>query len=321
VRLVVAIAAVLVLVIALGRCRRSAETEGRERARNASRLFRAGAYIEAVAEYEQALALVDDTWIHFNLGLAYAKLFQPGLERPLRLGVVGSAVCDAIPHIVTLDARVCLAEGDRTFDDCDDDHRCSASHTCTKTRLCALASAQVIARAAATHFQIWLAANDDDHETRRLMTVLWIDSHQFREAIEYWKSRNRTAPGDAETMKTLASISIKAGDWRAAIAWYRKLASVARDDGARVAAYELVGQVAWSQLSSSTVPATDRRELADRGIAALQRAIKLAPTNGKLVRLQGSLYNLRALTRASPADAENDRAIAQRLLTIARGLR
>lgn len=287
------------------------ELDGRNRTRQGNRLFRETAFIDAAAEYEQALKTVDDPIIHYNAGLAYAKIFKPQ-DNAIRLGVKGTFVCQTLPNTKTVPARVCVKEGDRRFDDCDEKNVCASSYQCLQTELCVYDPPQV-AELAALHLQKWLAANPKDDDTRKLMTQVWIDGDQFKLAIEYWEGLLKDKPGDSEIMGNLAGINLKAGDWRTSIDWYLKVASAATDPAQKVSAFQFIGNVAWSKLNSKTLTGPESLELADFGIGALQKAAELNPKNPKLFGLQASIYNFRAMSQGVSWAAALDRASAQDL--------
>lgn len=295
------------------------ELDGRNRVRKGNRDFRETKFIDAVAEYEKALTSVEDPIIHYNLGLAYSKVFKPGLEKPVRLGVKGTAACDSIPKVEYTPAQVCVKEDDRRFDDCDEKNVCASSYQCQKVDLCVLKN-EALAEAAAQNFLAWLAAHPEDEETRKLMTQVWIDSSQFDKALEYWSGQLKAKPDNAEIMGNLAGINLKAGDWRKSIEWYTKVAEIAKDESARVGAYQFIGNVAWSKLNSKTLTAAETIELADRGLGALQKAAALAPKNAKLFGLQASIYNFRALANGASWASAIDRASAQDLQRYSRVL-
>ncbi len=288
------------------------ELDGRNRTRKGNRLFRETAFIDAVAEYEKALTQVDDPIIHYNLGLAYSKVFKPGLDKPVRLGLKGTFACDAIPKVTYENLQVCVKEDDRRFDDCDDKNVCASSYSCQKTDICVLSPEQ-LAEAAATHFLVWLKANPKDDDTRKQMTQVWIDSGQFQLALDYWSGLLEKKPGDPEIMGNLAGINLKAGDWRKSIEWYTKVAEIATDPSNKVGAYQFIGNVAWSKLNSKSLTAVESIELADRGIGALQKAADLSPKNPKLYGLQASIFNFRALAHGDSWASAIDRASAQDL--------
>jgi len=309
------LAATLCVAFAGAGCK---ELDGRNRNRQANRMFREMQFIDAAAEYEKALTQVPDPIIHYNAGLAYSKIAK-GSDKVVLLGEKGDPVCERIPGVKDVQKRVCVKDGDRRFNDCDDKNVCPSSFQCKQTTLCSLPAAD-IATLATTHFQTWLKANPKDNETEKQMTQVWIDASKFDEAITYWETRLKDKPDDAEIMGNLAGINLKAGEWRKSIDWYTKVAESAKDPGNKVGAYQFIGNVAWSKLNSKTLGPDDTIALADLGIGALQKAAELQPKNPKLVGLQASIFNFRSLAHGASWAAAIDRASAQDLQRASRVL-
>jgi tetratricopeptide (TPR) repeat protein len=94
------------------------QVDGRNRVRKANTLFRETRFIDAAAEYHVALNVVDDPVIHYNLGLAYQKIFRPAFDVPILLGMKGDHVCTDIPGTQLVEAGACVKEGDRRFSEC-----------------------------------------------------------------------------------------------------------------------------------------------------------------------------------------------------------
>jgi tetratricopeptide (TPR) repeat protein len=295
------------------------QLDGRNRVRKGNRLFRETLFIDSVAEYEKAVTEVDDPIVHYNLAIAYSKVFKPGLDKAVRLGLKGTFACDVIPKVTYVSASVCVKDGDRRFDDCDAKNVCASSYECKQSDLCVLQPAQ-LAEAAATNFLVWLKSNPKDDDTRKQMTQVWIDSNQFQLALDYWAGLLKDKPKDPEIMGNLAGINLKAGDWRKSIEWYLQVADIATDVSNKVSAYQFIGNVAWSKLNSKSLSAAETIELADRGIGALQKAAELSPKNPKLFGLQASIYNFRALAHGASWASNIDRASAQDLLRVSRVL-
>src|SRR5688572_21481368 len=90
---------VLVSCVALGGLGGCEQLDGRNRVRQGNRLFGETRFIDAAAEYEKALPVVDDPIIHYNLGLAYSKVFKPGFQGPVLLGTKDEFVCQMIPQV------------------------------------------------------------------------------------------------------------------------------------------------------------------------------------------------------------------------------
>ena len=237
-------------------------------------------------------------------------------------------------------------------------YTCGPSFRCVEGAFCSLTSPEV-ADLAAQHFQTWIKAQPNDEELkkklaeaaeelesakkrddksgistaqhrvddlqakdqiRKQMTQLWMDSDQYRKALDYWEGLLKDKPNDGEIMGVLAGINLKAGDWRKSIEWYNKVADVTNDPSSKVAAYQFIGNVAWSKLNSRTLVGAEAVELADRGIGALQHASELQPKNFKPIGLEASIYNFRSTAHGASWAAAIDRASAQDLLKLSRVL-
>lgn len=314
--------ALLVLVLSLLAMTLGCDAlDGRSRNKKGNRFFKETKFIDAVGQYEKALKTVDDPIIHYNLALAYSKVFKPGAEDSAEtlLDLQGSFVCNSVPGTKTVNKSVCVKPGDHRYDSCDAKNVCASSYTCTQATLCTIGNAAV-ADAAATHFGVWLKAHPDDAQTRAIMTQVWLDSSQYKKAIEYWEALLEKKPEAPEIMGSLAGINLKAGDWRKSIQWYQKVAEVTKDETAKAQAYASIGNVAWSKLNSKTLDTAETVELADYGIGALQKAAELQPKNPKHFGLMGSIFNFRSLAQGASWAAGLDRARAQDLQITSRVL-
>lgn len=307
----IGLAAMLAVVTASVGCD---QLDARSRTRRGNREFNDKHFVDAVADYQKALTELDNPIIHYNLGLAYSKVFSVGAkpDADILLDVQGSLACQTIPGVTTVERQVCVKPGDKTFDACDEKNVCPSSFKCQKTTLCALANGK-LADLAADHFQKWLATNPTDDDTRGEMTQVWLEASQYDKAITYWSGLLQAKPNDPSIMGALAGITLQAGDWRKSIEWYDKVAAASNDVTAKVSAYQFIGNVAWSKLNSKTLTTKETIELADLGIGALQKAAALQPDNAKPVGLQASLFNFRALAHGASWAAGIDRASGQDL--------
>jgi len=302
--------ATLLLVAATG----CDQLDGRSQNRKGNQAFREMKFVEAVAHYQKAIKTVDDATIRYNLGLSYSKVFRPGAEGEVLIERKGaeSGACEVIPGVKIVTKQVCLKEGDHHFQDCDEKNVCASSFKCEKTELCSLDNTK-LADLVTDNFSVWLKSHPTDAETRALMTQVWIDSSQYKKAIDYWQALLDAKPNDPEIMGNLAGISLKAGDWRKSIEWYVKVAGVATEPSAKVAAYQFIGNVAWAKLNSKTLIRDESVELADRGIGALQKAAELQPDNPKPYGLMAAIFNFRGQTHGASWAGAIDRASAQDL--------
>lgn len=306
-----AFAAALVAIATTSGCEQLA---GRSENRKGIAAFREMKFVAAVAHLETAIRRVDDPVIHYNLALAYSKVFKQGGEGNVVIDQMASptGACQVIPGVVSLTKRVCVKSGDTHFAECDDTHVCASSYRCERTELCAVDNKK-LADLAANHFSVWVTAHPQDVETRAMMTQVWIDSGQYPKAIAYWEQLDKAKPNDPTIMGNLAGIHLKANNWRTSIELYLRVARSAIEPGAKVAAYQFIGNVAWSKLNAKTLSREQSVELADRGIGALQKAAELQPENSKLYGLMGSIYHFRALQHGASWAAAIDRASATEL--------
>ena len=292
------------------------QLNGRSENRKGNNFFRDQKFVDAVAAYQTAIKTVDDPTIHYNLALAYSKVFHPGSDIDVLLDQVGSDACSVIPGVKQIDKQVCIKndskKDDKHYTDCDEKNVCPSSATCTKAKLCSIENGK-LADLATENFGIWMKAHPSDNDTRALMTQAWIDSSQYKKALDYWEALDKAKPNDPEIMGSLAGINLKANDWRKSIEWYGKLAGVATEASAKVAAYQFIGNVAWSKLNSKTLTREESVELADRGIGALQHASELQPENPKPYGLMASINNFRGQAQGSSWASAIDRATAQDL--------
>jgi tetratricopeptide (TPR) repeat protein len=191
-------------IVGLGGCE---QLDARNRNKAGNRLFRETQFVEAAAQYQKALTEIEDPIIHYNLGLAYSKVFKPGYEAPVLLGLQGDFVCQQIPGVKTVQAGACVKEGDRHFAECgkaktgpiekdvadlkeqfnaatddakkkelkaqlNDKEQELAHFTCSSSFRCVegpfcALSSPELADLAAQHFQVWIKSQPSDDEIKK----------------------------------------------------------------------------------------------------------------------------------------------------------
>jgi tetratricopeptide (TPR) repeat protein len=219
-------------------------------------LYEDGRYEEAVLAYERALDRVSLATGHHNAGLAYSRLFRPGLD----------------------------SEDNAAY-----------------------------AERATAHLAKYLESEPDDPVIASLMTRIWMDSGRYELALAYWEGLLAEDPTDLDVISSLAGINRQAGRWEESIRWlYRKADAEQTDDG-KVGAYTEIARLCFSRLDSSTERPGElaRLELADAGIAAMQKAEALAPDSTEVHGYLGSLYERRSLAHGASWAQVVDLASAQ----------
>lgn len=152
-----------------------------------------------------------------------------------------------------------------------------------------------IAEATARHFAAYLDNHPDDRVIVGMMTQVWMDSGQYQSALAYWEREHAKNPRDAEVIGILAGIHRQAGNWEKAVEWHYKEAEVLDSPAAKANSYANVGKIASNKLfNRNDVVWFDRLKVADVGIAALQKAEELTPSDPDIQTYLGIIYSLRA---------------------------
>jgi len=183
------------------------QLDARNRIKLGNRHFRETQFIDAAAQYQRALKVVDDPIVHYNLGLAYQKVVKVGFDGPILLGTKDDFVCREIPNTKLVEAGACVKKGDRHFAECGSaktapiekevaelQAKASAEadaekkkeiqqqardkqdelmrYTCSSSFRCVETSfcsltSPEVANIAAEHFQIWIKAQPSDDEIKK----------------------------------------------------------------------------------------------------------------------------------------------------------
>jgi tetratricopeptide (TPR) repeat protein len=165
-------------------------------------------------------------------------------------------------------------------------------------------------RKAADAFRTYMKLAPDDDRGPKFYLQTLLDAGRSREAIRFLERQHRRDPKDVKVVSSLGQVASKAGDFKSALKWYEKRAALL--PGEAKARY-LVGTLCWEHLyKNKGVAGAARIRIADRGIAALERAIALEPaTPGESLTYINLLYRERAKGQDDPAARERDMARAR----------
>jgi tetratricopeptide (TPR) repeat protein len=179
------------------------------------------------------------------------------------------------------------------------------------------------AEKAATNLAKWLQKHPKDAKIRKLLTGLWIDSGDYKKALEYWIKEHEAAPQARDVIQLIAGIYMKSGDWRTAVEWYRKDVDAATDIPGKVSAYQAIANLTFGMLFNSRekVMGAERAGIAEIGLEAAGAALELDPSNLALVSISAGLWNNRATAQGPFWAATIDRTEAQVFEQRARVLR
>lgn len=166
------------------------DLDGRGRNRQGLRAFRETKFIDAASHFEHALKKVQDDKIHYNLGLAYSRIFKPGIEGDVLLAEKGHEICSTIPGVTYTTRRVCVKndqdEEDRSYVRCsndtkDKDQICPSSATCKETEFCAIQNFALV-DLAANHLVEWIEKQAPDAEIKKNLEGLTANLSKMEKA-------------------------------------------------------------------------------------------------------------------------------------------
>jgi tetratricopeptide (TPR) repeat protein len=178
---------------------------------------------------------------------------------------------------------------------------------------------QQVAKDTIDAFNRYLKRRPQDEKTRQIMIQTLIDSGRYDDALAFFKAKLEQNPKDLEAIKALGVISSKANRFEDGLAWYERRAQITPTDPE---AFYAIGTLCWERLyQRSDKVAEERIKLADRGIAALKRAIELRPKYVEAVTFANLLYRERALGQAVEEERAKDLDQARYFYQMALGLR
>jgi tetratricopeptide (TPR) repeat protein len=178
---------------------------------------------------------------------------------------------------------------------------------------------QAVAKDAIDAFGRYLKLRPSDEKARQLMIQTLIDSGRYDDALAFFRHKLDANPRDLEAIKALGVISSKAGRFEDGLSWYERRTEVTPKDPE---AFYAVGTLCWERLyQRSDKAGLERIKVADRGIAALKRAIALKPKYTDAITFANLLYRERALGEETEEARAKDLDEARSYFNMALGLR
>ncbi len=155
------------------------------------------------------------------------------------------------------------------------------------------------AKKASEHFQIYLRKNPKDNEIIELLTTVWLDSDQTDQALAFWMDVRKKDPKNPNALRQLGSIERLRGNYEEAIRWDYLRVEEATDPKKKVQILVGIGQLQYSRLAKKkegllVLMDEQRLQAADIGVAALQKAIAIAPKNASAHSLLATVYQYRS---------------------------
>ena len=174
--------------------------------------------------------------------------------------------------------------------------------------------------AAAAFKALMSIAPADDRAPRYYLQVL-MDANKLEEALVFLKAQHKANPRDVKTVSSLGLVSSRAGRFEEALGWYEKRAALLPDEAK---AKYLIGTLCWKRLyKNDRVLGVDRVRLADRGLAALDRALATQPDYAEALTYKNLLHRERAKghddEQARAKDMDKAREYYKRAMVLIKG--
>ncbi len=172
------------------------------------------------------------------------------------------------------------------------------------------AQAGVHARRAVTAFARFRELRPWDERGSKFYLQGLLDSAQLDRALAFLEAEHRKNPRDVKLVASLGMVSSRAGRFDAALRWYEKRAELLPADAS---ARYVIGTLCWERLyKNESLVGVERVKIADRGIAALEGALRLQPLYPEATTYVNLLFRERAKGQSDPAAAERDLEQARR---------
>jgi len=164
---------------------------------------------------------------------------------------------------------------------------------------------------AINHLQRYLQARPDDTAAREAMVNLMLNADRTSQAIEFFKAHLNKNPADLATVRSIATLYAKQGDFNESLNWYEKITLL---DSKNPESFYTFGVVAFEKVNRNP-PAdmTERMTIIQRGRAALTRAMELREDYFEAIVYQNLLYREEAKITEDPVRQQELLAQADQL--------
>ncbi|HEY0593904.1 MAG TPA: hypothetical protein VGE86_03750 [Thermoanaerobaculia bacterium] len=161
---------------------------------------------------------------------------------------------------------------------------------------------QKYADSAITELQRYLIKRPNDTAAREAMVNLMLNADRTDQAIEYFKDYLRRHPADLSTVRSIATLYAKKGDFNESLNWYYKITLL---DSKNAEAFYTFGVVCYEKVAKN--PPADMQErmmIIERGKSALEQAMKLRKDYFEAVVYLNLLYREQAKVTQDPAQQQ-----------------
>jgi len=164
------------------------------------------------------------------------------------------------------------------------------------------------ADAAIQELSKYLKKKPDDRIARDALINMYLNANRTSQAIDYFRGYLADHPADLEAVKSIATLYAKQGDFNESLNWYEKITLL---DSKNPESFYIYGVVCYEKVAKNPpADVNEKRDIIEKGKAALQHAIDLKPDYFESMAYLNLLWRQQALTETDPVKAQQDIAQA-----------
>jgi tetratricopeptide (TPR) repeat protein len=145
----------------------------------------------------------------------------------------------------------------------------------------------------------YVKEHPEDKKANEYLVSMYLQADKYDEAIAFYQQRLQADPNDTKAIQSLAAMYFKKNDFKTGFEYLEKRATMEPNnpDG-----WVMIGVQAWdrSYHYPDLDPAT-RAQIVDKGISAVERALKIKPDNFDALTYINLLYREKAKMEPDPA--------------------
>lgn len=159
-------------------------------------------------------------------------------------------------------------------------------------------------------FQKYLKLVGKDDQIQDYIINLYVNQNRLDEGVKFYEEALKQDPTDPRLLQTLSLMYAKKGDFHKSLEYSEKKAALTPTDPS---GYLYIGALCWNRSYNKQDPDEERAKIVDRGMKALETALRLDPNNFNGHLFVNLLYRQKADLAKNAALNEKDRRKAKEL--------
>jgi tetratricopeptide (TPR) repeat protein len=167
------------------------------------------------------------------------------------------------------------------------------------------------ADAAIAELTKYLKKRPEDRIAREALVGMYLSANRNSQAIDFYRNYLTSHPADLDTIKSIATLYSKQGNFNESLNWYEKITLI---DSKNPEAFYIYGVVCYEKVAKNP-PADLAEKLAiiEKGKGALQKAIQMKPDYFEAMAYLNLLYRQQAVVETDPVKQQQLVAEADRI--------